>query len=98
MDPPGGGARKLTDERDVLRNLVCGEACARPCAHLGDIECANYLHKLMAVASAVAAALPLIPHLLNPDRWLLWLGVLFVLSVYFFPSGIVGKLREMERR
>ena len=23
-----------------------------------------------------------------------WLGVLFVLSVYFFPTGIVGKLRQ----
>ena len=31
--------------------------------------------------------------LLSPDRWLLWLGVLFVLSVYYFPTGIVGKLR-----
>ncbi len=33
-----------------------------------------------------------------PDRWLLWFGTIFVLSVYFFPSGIVGKLRERERR
>jgi hypothetical protein len=24
---------------------------------------------------------------------MLWLGVLFVLSIYFFPTGIVGKLR-----
>ena len=31
--------------------------------------------------------------LFHPDRWLLWLGVLFVLSVYFFPFGIVGRLR-----
>jgi branched-chain amino acid transport system permease protein len=23
----------------------------------------------------------------------LWLGVLFVLSVYYFPTGIVGRLR-----
>jgi branched-chain amino acid transport system permease protein len=52
----------------------------------------------MGVASEATAGLPLIPHLLHPDRWLLWLGVLFILSVYFFPSGIVGKLREMERR
>jgi branched-chain amino acid transport system permease protein len=29
----------------------------------------------------------------HPDRWMLWLGILFVLSVYFFPTGIVGKLR-----
>jgi branched-chain amino acid transport system permease protein len=31
--------------------------------------------------------------LLSPDRWLLWLGVLFVLSVYYFPTGVVGRLR-----
>jgi branched-chain amino acid transport system permease protein len=24
---------------------------------------------------------------------MLWLGVLFLLSIYFFPAGIVGKLR-----
>ena len=30
---------------------------------------------------------------LTPDRWLLWLGVLFVLSVYHFPSRVVGRLR-----
>ena len=28
------------------------------------------------------------------DRWLLWLGVAFILCVYFFPSGIVGRLRQ----
>ncbi len=53
----------------------------------------SYLQKLMAVASKATEALPLVPQLLHPDRWLLWLGVLFVLSVYFFPAGIVGKLR-----
>ena len=45
-----------------------------------------------------AAGLPILPALFHPDRWLLWLGVLFVLIVYFFPSGIVGKLREVSRR
>jgi branched-chain amino acid transport system permease protein len=29
----------------------------------------------------------------HPDRWLLWLGLLFIVSVYRFPAGIVGKLR-----
>ena len=33
--------------------------------------------------------------LLSPDRWLLWLGVLFVLSVYYFPTGVVGRLRAI---
>jgi branched-chain amino acid transport system permease protein len=28
------------------------------------------------------------------DRWLLWLGVAFILCVYFFPTGIVGRLRK----
>ncbi|HEU0223603.1 MAG TPA: branched-chain amino acid ABC transporter permease [Paracoccaceae bacterium] len=54
----------------------------------------SYLHDLMAAAAGAASALPLVPDLLNPDRWLLWLGLLFVLSVYFFPTGIVGRLRE----
>jgi branched-chain amino acid transport system permease protein len=55
----------------------------------------NYLQTLMGAVSAAAgeAGLPLIPSLFHPDRWLLWLGVLFILSVYFFPTGIVGKLR-----
>ena len=41
----------------------------------------------------VRQGLPLIAQLLHPDRWLLWLGLLFILAVYFAPNGIVGKLR-----
>ncbi len=54
----------------------------------------SYLQNLMGAASEATSALPLVPHLLHPDRWLLWLGVLFILSVYFFPTGIVGRLRR----
>lgn len=53
----------------------------------------NYLQALMGSAAEAVAGVPLLPDLLNPDRWLLWLGVLFILSVYFFPTGIVGRLR-----
>ena len=53
----------------------------------------NYLQHLMAVAQTATEGLPILPLLFNPDRWMLWLGGLFVLSVYFFPSGIVGRLR-----
>lgn len=53
----------------------------------------NYLKTLMGGMAEATSGLPLIPDLLNPDRWLLWLGVLFILSVYFFPTGIVGRLR-----
>jgi branched-chain amino acid transport system permease protein len=54
----------------------------------------SYLQDLMAIAARATEGLPLLPALLSPDRWLLWLGILFVLSVYFFPTGIVGKLRH----
>lgn len=56
----------------------------------------NYLQALMGTASNAAAdaGLPLLPGLLHPDRWLLWLGLLFIASVYFFPTGVVGRLRR----
>jgi branched-chain amino acid transport system permease protein len=57
----------------------------------------NYLQDLMKLASGAAKGVPLLPDLLHPDRWLLWLGVLFILCVYYFPSGIVGRLRAMPR-
>jgi branched-chain amino acid transport system permease protein len=52
----------------------------------------TYLQNVMAVISQATAGVPLLPLVFHPDRWLLWLGVLFVLSVYFFPFGIVGRL------
>ena len=54
----------------------------------------NYLQDLMKLASDATAGIPLLPGLLHPDRWLLWLGVLFVVCVYWFPAGVVGKLRQ----
>ncbi len=54
----------------------------------------NYLQNLLNVAGQAVADVPLLPQLLNADRWLLWLGVLFILSIYFFPTGIVGRLRK----
>ena len=53
----------------------------------------SYLQDLLRLGSEAASTLPWLAALLSPDRWLLWLGVLFVLSVYYFPTGIVGKLR-----
>ncbi|WP_119156525.1 branched-chain amino acid ABC transporter permease [Caldimonas tepidiphila] len=54
----------------------------------------NYLQDLMRLASGAVEGVPLASELISPDRWLLWLGVLFVLCVYHFPSGIVGRLRQ----
>jgi branched-chain amino acid transport system permease protein len=53
----------------------------------------NYLQDLMKLASGAAKGIPLLPDLLHPDRWLLYLGLLFIVCVYYFPTGIVGRLR-----
>jgi branched-chain amino acid transport system permease protein len=53
----------------------------------------NYLKTLMGQASELLSGMPMLAAALHPDRWMLWLGVLFILSIYFFPIGIVGKLR-----
>jgi branched-chain amino acid transport system permease protein len=56
----------------------------------------SYLQDLLKVGSEAAGSVPWLnwlAALLSPDRWLLWLGVLFVLSVYYFPTGVVGRLR-----
>lgn len=58
----------------------------------------SYLQDLLRLASEAASSLPWLAALLSPDRWLLWLGVMFVLSVYYFPTGVVGKLRANAAR
>ena len=54
----------------------------------------NYLQLLLHKGAALASGVPVLEHLLHPDRWMLWFGLVFVLAVYFFPTGVVGKLRE----
>jgi branched-chain amino acid transport system permease protein len=54
----------------------------------------NYLQDLLAIASKAMAGVPLLANLFHPDRWLLWLGLAFILCVYFFPTGVVGRLRR----
>jgi branched-chain amino acid transport system permease protein len=58
----------------------------------------SYLQDLMKLGAAAVEGVPLLPALIAPDRWLLWLGILFVLSVYHFPSGVVGRLRASRLR
>jgi branched-chain amino acid transport system permease protein len=58
----------------------------------------SYLQDVLRLGSEATADLPLLSALLSPDRWLLWLGVLFVLSVYYFPTGVVGRLRAAAMR
>jgi branched-chain amino acid transport system permease protein len=82
---------------DILLMVVIGGMGTMYGAVLGAtifILAQNYLQKLMGTAAQALDAVPLAAKLLHPDRWLLLLGILFVLSVYFFPSGIVGRLRD----
>jgi branched-chain amino acid transport system permease protein len=58
----------------------------------------NYLQDLLKVGATALEGVPVLSQLVSPDRWLLWLGVLFVLSVYHFPTGVVGRLRAAALR
>lgn len=81
---------------DILLMVVIGGMGTMYGAVIGAtlfIIAQSYLQNLLAVAEEALTGVPVLPLVFNPDRWLLWLGVLFVLSVYFFPTGIVGRLR-----
>jgi branched-chain amino acid transport system permease protein len=56
----------------------------------------NYLQDLLKVGASALEGVPVLAQLVSPDRWLLWLGLLFVLSVYHFPTGVVGRLRALR--
>jgi len=81
---------------DVLLIVVIGGMGTIYGAAIGSVlflVAQSYLQDLLRLGSEAAVSLPWLAALLSPDRWLLWLGVLFVLSVYFFPTGVVGRLR-----
>jgi branched-chain amino acid transport system permease protein len=82
---------------DVLLIVVIGGMGTVYGAAIGSVLfliAQSYLQDLLRLASEAAGAWPLLSALLSPDRWLLWLGLLFVLSVYYFPTGVVGRLRS----
>jgi branched-chain amino acid transport system permease protein len=84
---------------DVLLIVVIGGMGTIYGAAIGSsifVVAQSYLQDLLQLASDATSALPWLSALLSPDRWLLWLGLLFVLSVYYFPTGIVGRLRAMQ--
>ena len=86
---------------DVLLIVVIGGMGTIYGAAIGSgifVVAQSYLQDLLKVGSDAAASLPWLSALLSPDRWLLWLGLLFVLSVYYFPTGVVGRLRAMRER
>ncbi|GAB1386263.1 branched-chain amino acid ABC transporter permease [Melaminivora sp.] len=86
---------------DVLLIVVIGGMGTMYGAVIGAVlflVAQSYLQDLLRIGSEAAASLPWLAALLSPDRWLLWLGLLFVLSVYYFPTGVVGRLRTARVR
>ena len=82
---------------DVLLIVVIGGMGTMYGAVIGSVlfvVAQSYLQDLLRLGSEAASGLPWLAALLSPDRWLLWLGLLFVLSVYYFPTGVVGRLRH----
>jgi branched-chain amino acid transport system permease protein len=82
---------------DVLLIVVIGGMGTIYGAALGAgifVVAQSYLQDLLKIGSDAASGVSWLAALLSPDRWLLWLGLLFVLSVYYFPTGIVGRLRS----
>jgi branched-chain amino acid transport system permease protein len=85
---------------DILLMVVIGGMGTMYGAVIGAtffVVAQNYLQDAMKLLSGSLKGLPVLPELFHPDRWLLWLGVLFVLSVYYFPHGVVGQLRSRLR-
>ena len=86
---------------DVLLIVVIGGMGTMYGAVIGSVLLVlaqNYLQDLMKLAAGAVEGVPVLAQIVSPERWLLWLGLLFVLSVYYFPSGVVGRLRAMRRR
>jgi len=81
---------------DVLLMVVIGGMGTMYGAVIGAVLfllAQSYLQDLLRLASEATDTWPWLSALLSPDRWMLWLGVLFVLSVYYFPTGVTGRLR-----
>jgi branched-chain amino acid transport system permease protein len=81
---------------DILLMIVIGGMGTLYGAVIGSILVVlaeYYLQNALNAVSGVTSGMPFLSALLNPDRWLLWLGILFVLIVTFIPQGIVGRLR-----
>jgi branched-chain amino acid transport system permease protein len=82
---------------DILLIVVIGGMGTLYGAVIGSVVflvAQSYLQQVLASLQKLVEGFPLLPAILTPDRWLLWLGLFFVLAVYFFPTGIVGRLNQ----
>ncbi|MFL0799402.1 MAG: branched-chain amino acid ABC transporter permease [Agarilytica sp.] len=52
----------------------------------------NYIPSLLGFATSATVDTPFAV-MFEHERWLFWLGMIFILSVYFLPQGIAGRLK-----
>ena len=81
---------------DILLMVVIGGMGTTYGAMIGAvlvIFAQNYLQDVLGLLHKALTGIRVLTDLVHPDRWLLWLGLAFILCVYFFPTGIVGRLR-----
>jgi branched-chain amino acid transport system permease protein len=84
---------------DILLMVVIGGMGTLYGAVLGAVLfviAQSYLQDLLKLGAGAVEGIPVVSALVSPDRWLFWLGLLFVLSVYYFPAGVVGRLRNAK--
>lgn len=82
---------------DVLLMVVIGGMGSMYGALIGAVLfllAQSYLQDALSAVGHALVDVPALAQLFAADRWLLWLGILFVLSVRYFPNGLVGRLRE----
>ncbi len=82
---------------DILLMIVIGGMGTLYGAIIGAIVVVlaeYYLQNALGAMSEAISGMSMMSALFHPDRWLLWLGILFVLIVTFLPQGIVGRLRR----
>ena len=82
---------------DILLMVVIGGMGTLYGAVIGSIVVVlaeYYLQNVLASVSSAIVGMPVMSALFHPDRWLLWLGIIFVLIVSFLPQGIIGRLRS----
>ncbi len=86
---------------DILLIVVIGGMGRMYGAVLGSVlflVAQNYLQPAMGRAADALSGLPWLARALHPDRWMLWMGILFVSCVYYFPAGIVGRFDADKAR
>lgn len=81
---------------DILLMVVIGGMGSMYGAAIGAvlfILTQSYLQNFLGILQESLGNLPVISEVVSPERWLLWLGILFICSIYWFPKGVVGRLR-----